>query len=137
MTWAALALASVSTVLGAAITLLGQRVGNRAATELEARSKREEVMRTLRWAAELAVSNDARESLLGIQELEALRKWERLNAVDEGFIDAALDVTVEGPRQIIQESAGDVRVLFEAGPNAAGETTVPSQEGGQGEEPDI
>lgn len=136
-TWAALTLGFGSPALGAAIALLGQRVGNRAATELEARSKREEVMRTLRWAAELAVSNDARGSLLGTHELQALRKSKLLSAVEEGFIYAALEVVIEDPRQTISDSAEEIEVILEGGTNVTEETAVPSEAGGQRGEANI
>jgi hypothetical protein len=94
-------------------------------------------MRNLRWAAELAVSNETAKSRLGLQELEALRDSELLTDVEQGFIDAALKVTIEIPHQAIVQSAGEVKVILEADANAAGETPVPSEEGGQGEESEI
>jgi hypothetical protein len=124
-------------VLTAATAFLGQYFGRRATGELEARSRREEVMRNLRWAAELAVSNETAKSRLGLQELEALWTSELLTDVEQGFIDAALKATIEIPRQAIAQSAGEVKVILEADANAAGETPVPSEEGGQGEEAEI
>jgi hypothetical protein len=136
-TWAALTLAFGLPVLTAATAFLGQYFGRRATGELEARSRREEVMRNLRWAAELAVSNETAKSRLGLQELEALWTSELLTDVEQGFIDAALKATIEIPRQAIAQSAGEVKVILEADANAAGETPVPSEEGGQGEEAEI
>jgi hypothetical protein len=135
--WAVLTLGFGLPVLGAVTALLGQYLGRRATWELEDRSKREEVMRILRWAAELAVSNDAGKSRLGLQELEALRDSKLLTSVEQGFIDAALKATIEIPRQAIDQSAEDVNVVLEADANDGGETPVPSEEGEQGEEADI
>ena len=77
-------------------------------------------MRSLRWAAELAVSNDAAKSRLGVQELQALRDSKLLTLVEQGFIDAALRATIEIPRKAIDQSAGEVNVILEADANAAG-----------------
>jgi hypothetical protein len=136
-TWAVWTLAFGSPTLTAVIALLGHYFGHRAARDLEARSKREEVMRNLRWAAELAVSNDAAKARLGIQELEALRDSKMLTPIEQAFIYAALDVTIEVPRQAIAQSTKDVEVVLKASANVAGETLVSSKEGEQGEETDI
>jgi hypothetical protein len=135
--WVVWTLAFGSPALTAVIAFLAQYFGRRAAWELEARSRREEVMRSLRWAAELAVSNDAAKSRLGVQELQALRDSKLLTLVEQGFIDAALRATIEIPRKAIDQSAGEVNVILEADANAAGETPVPSEEGGHGGEAEI
>ncbi len=88
-------------------------------------------MRTLRWAAELAVSNDARKSRLGVQELHALRKSDLLSSVEEDFVDAALEVTIKPARQAIIDSGEEAEVIFELDPNAGGKTFVLSEEGEQ------
>lgn len=119
------------------LTILAQYFGRRGMLELEARSRREEVMRNLRWAAELGVSNDAAKSLLGIKQLEVLRESKLLTNVEQEFIDAALKVAVQDPHEAIAQAAGEVNVIVEVGANAAGETPVPSEEGEQGEEADV
>jgi hypothetical protein len=136
-TWAVLVLGFGAPALAAGIALLGHYFGYRAAGELEARSKREEVMRSLRWAAELSVSNDAAKSLLGIRQLKALRDSELLTPVEQRFIDAALNATIEIARAAITRSGEDVQVIREADANAAAETTVPSEEGKHGEGAEI
>jgi hypothetical protein len=130
--WAALTLGFALPALTAVTALAGSYFGRRATGELEVRSKREEVMRILRWAAELAVSNDAGKSLLGLQELEALRDSELLTQVEQRFIDAALRAAIAIPRQEIVESTEAVNVIFEVEANAAEETPVPSEEGEEG-----
>jgi hypothetical protein len=136
-TWAVWTLSFGSPTLTAVIAFLGYYFGHRAARDLEARSKREEVMRNLRWAAELAASNDAAQARLGIQELKALRDSKMLSPIDQGFVYAALDATIEIPRQAIAQSAKDAEVIVNASANVAGETIVSSEEGDLGEEADI
>jgi hypothetical protein len=85
-------------------------------------------MRNLRWAAELAASNDAAKARLGVRELMELRDSKMLTPIEQGFVYAALDVTIKFPRQAIAQSAGDVEVLVDPTTNAAGETLVSSEE---------
>jgi hypothetical protein len=113
---------------------LGQFYGRRAATELEARSRREEVLRNLRWAAELAVSEDRDKSALGIEELGALRDYsEILSRTEAGFIAAALRVATQGPREAIGESGGDYKIVRDTDTDAIEGGDVSSEEG---EEPE-
>lgn len=135
-TWAVWTLSFGSPAVTAVIAVLGHYFSHRAARDLEARSKREEVMRNLRWAAELAASNDAAKARLGVQELKALRDSKMLTPVEQGFVYAALDATIKVPRQVIAQYAEDVEVVVEAGTNVAGETLVSSEEG-HGEEANI
>jgi hypothetical protein len=93
-------------------------------------------MRILRWAAELAVSNDAAKARLGVQELKALRDSKMLTRVEQAFIYAALEVTVEGARQAITQSGEDAEVV-KTSANVSEETLVSSEEAGPGEETDI
>jgi hypothetical protein len=111
------------------IAMLAQYFSHRATRELEIRSKREEVLRNLRWAAELAVSEDVAKARLGIQELQALRNSKMLSPSEEGFIDAALLAAVEVPRQLIVESAGDIEVVVVTDPDVTWEPPVSSEEG--------
>ena len=136
-TWAVWTLGFFLPVFTAAIAFLGHYLGVRAARELEARTRREENMRILRWAAELAVSNDAAKARLGVQELEALRASEMLTSAEQGFIYAALAATIEIPLQAIAQSARDVEVVVDLNANTSGEIPVSSEEGEQGEETDI
>lgn len=56
-TWAVWVLSFGSPALAFAGVMIGQAIARRGATELEFQSKREEVMRILRWATKLAVSD--------------------------------------------------------------------------------
>jgi hypothetical protein len=78
--------------------------------ELETRSRREETLRNLRWAAELAVSDDDRTAQLGVAELNALAESDLLDESQQLFIDAALDSVIEEPEDEIDESEEDVDV---------------------------
>lgn len=94
-TWAIYLLGFGSPVLAFAGGALGPLVTRKGDTELEARSKREEVMRNLRWAAELAVSDEENTSRLGVAELRALAASPLLDAEEQGFIDAALRTVIK------------------------------------------
>jgi hypothetical protein len=56
---------------------------------------REETMRLLRWAAELAVDPSARRNRLGVAALGALERSELLQADDQEVISSLLDSVVE------------------------------------------
>jgi hypothetical protein len=88
--WLLIAVAVGTPALAFLGTLLGTRATRRGATELETRSKREETMRTLKWAAELAVAGDPAKADLGLRELRALGDSMLLDPEQQTFIDAAL-----------------------------------------------
>jgi hypothetical protein len=103
-TWAIYLLGFGSPVLAFVGGALAPLVTRKGDTELEARSKREEVMRNLRWAAELAVSDVENTSRLGVAELRALAASPLLDAEEQGFIDAAL-------LTVIKDAAAEVEAL--------------------------
>jgi hypothetical protein len=70
--------------------LIGSRIARKSDVELETRSRREETMRTLKWAAELAVSGDEARADLGLRELHALQGSALLDPEQRTFIAAAL-----------------------------------------------
>jgi hypothetical protein len=100
-------------VLAFLAVLIGQAVTRRGAKEQETRSKREEVMRILRWAAELAVSDDQAHSRLGVAELGALLGSELLDEEEKDFVQAALEAVVRVPAERIEQLGGDVQVVAE------------------------
>lgn len=110
-TWAVWALSFGSPAITLVVAFVGQYLTRRVAQDLEARSKREEFLRNLRWAGELAVSGDEPKARLGIQQLQALRSSRMLSSAEEGLIDAALRAAVEAPRQAITQAPGDVEVV--------------------------
>ena len=102
-TWAVWAV-SLGTPISAFVgVLLGQLVTRKGAQELEKRSKREETMRLLRWAAELAVSEEPRMNSLGVAELGALLTSDLLDDTEKGFVEAALADVYEEPEAALDE----------------------------------
>lgn len=94
-TWAVYALGFGTPGTALAGVLIGQLLGRRDAKEVEKRSRREQVMRTLEWAAELSISEDEATSRLGLGQLRALAE-SNLNDKDvRAFVDAALDAVVK------------------------------------------
>jgi hypothetical protein len=82
------------TVLGA---LFGHWLGRRATKEADDRAKREELMRTVRWAAEqVAGGNDVARSI-AIKTVGAVEASGLLQDGDQAFIDAILQATVAEP----------------------------------------
>lgn len=132
---AALAIISVGFLyfIIVAAVLLQRRV---AARDLKARAKREGMMRNLRWAAELAVSNDPAKARLGVRELTVLLDSGILTPVELGLIDAALSAAIEIPR-LIAQSASDVEVVVETGGNVSEETLLSPEETEEEDETDI
>jgi hypothetical protein len=133
-TWAVWTLSFGSPAITAAIAVLAQYFSHRDAGQLETRSEREEVMRILRWASELAVSEDRGKARLGIQELRALRDYKMLASSEEEFIDAALRAAIEVPLEAIARSGGEVEVIVTPDPDVVGESPVSSEEEGEGQE---
>jgi hypothetical protein len=116
-----------SPLLSFAGVLITVRIVRRGARELEIRSKREEVMRDLRWAAELAVADDEDHARLGVAELRALADSEMLDESQQLFIDAALQAVVKVPAEEIEQLGGDdVQVIETPSLPAGQEARVPS-----------
>ena len=65
-----------------------------AAKANEKRARREELMRQVRWAAELAISGDPRRAQLGVDQLDALERSPLFTEADKVFIDAAMTSVV-------------------------------------------
>ena len=62
------------------------------------------MLRNLRWAAELAVSDDEGKAPLGLAELQALADSDLLEAGQKLFIDAALEAVVREPEEELEEA---------------------------------
>jgi hypothetical protein len=102
--------------------IVGHVLTRRGTRELEKRSKREETMRNLRWAAELAVSEDDRAAQLGVAQLNALAESDLLDDSQQLFVDAALDSVLQVPLEEIEEAGEDARVIQLVGPFEEGIT---------------
>lgn len=104
-TWLAIVLAVGTPVLTFGGVLLANRVSRKGDEETETRSLREETMRTLRWAAELALDDDPKRALLGVKELEALEVADMLDEEQQVFVTAAHQAVVAEPESTIDELA--------------------------------
>jgi hypothetical protein len=87
--------------------LIAQLMTRKGAQELEVRSKREETMRNLRWAAELAVKEDDRMAELGVSQLAVLLDSDLLDEAEKVFVEAALDAVYENPEVELDELEGE------------------------------
>src|SRR3954464_8439501 len=89
-------IATLSTPLMAFGGALSGVVLNRRATkELEMRSRREEAMRNLRWAAELAARDDDARFKLRVKQLSVLGGSGLMTTEQQAFVDVALAAVLE------------------------------------------
>ena len=72
----------------------GQVLSRRGARELDVRWRREETMRLLRWAAELAVDSDVGRGGVGLAALDALGRSELVQEEDTSIVLAVLDAVL-------------------------------------------
>lgn len=110
-TWAVYVISFGSPLLAFLGVLVGSWLTRRTAKELESRSRREETMRTLRWAAELAASDKPNMAQLGVAELVALAESDLLDDSQKVFVDAALE-------SVVQEVAEEIDEIEAAGNEA-------------------
>jgi len=89
-TWAVYAVAFGTPASAFSGVRISGLFGRRSAAELEHRSRREEVMRLMRWSAELAMDSDPRRSQLGVEQLVALARSDLLGDAEKLFVDAAV-----------------------------------------------
>lgn len=101
--WAVFAVSFGSPLLAFLGVLLAQVIGRKGANELETRSKREETLRTMRWAAELSASQEDQLADLGVAELEALLGSDLLEESEKVFVEAALSAVYEDPEEQLNE----------------------------------
>jgi hypothetical protein len=103
--WVAVVIAVGSPLLAFAGVLVAQWLTRRTAHESEIRWRREETMRMLRWAAELAADGDPARKKVGVAALDALDDSEMLQRDDQALISAVLEVLVT--RRAQEYRAGD------------------------------
>jgi len=116
--WAVFAVSFGSPVLAFLGVLVAQLIGRKGAKELETRSKREETMRNLRWAAELAVSADPAKSGLGVSQLNALGDSDMLDEGQQLFVGAALEAVIEDAAEEVEQAGRDAEVVRAPAPLA-------------------
>jgi hypothetical protein len=119
--WMAYAVALGTPVLAFLGAMGGHLITRRGAKELETRSRREQLMETLQWAAELAISDDEAKARLGLLELHALSDSDLSNPEIQTFVDAALEAVVA---DVAEEVEGDPDAEIEPQENAANPGTA-------------
>jgi hypothetical protein len=134
--WALFTVAFGSPILAFLGVLLAQVLTRKSATELEARSKREETMRILRWAAELAVSPDDRMADLGVAQLVALLTSDLLDDSEKVIVEVALDAVYEDPEAELTQLGEDAEVIQLVATDDIGLTDEVNVEVSSSEEPD-
>lgn len=103
-TWFAVAVAIVGPLLLLIGVLIGHRVTRVGARELDDRARREELLRSVRWAAEQAVAENPRAGVLGIATLRAMGSLPLLQTpADQAFIDAVVDAVLAEPAEVYRE----------------------------------
>lgn len=90
-------------MLAFAGALLGVALSLRSARDLERRSVREETMRNVRWASELAVAPERRAEL-GVAQLRALDSSAKLETFEQAMINAALTTMEPGAEEAEEET---------------------------------
>jgi hypothetical protein len=128
-TWAVYSLGFGTPVLAFAGGLVSQLITRRGAVELDKRSKREEVMRVLRWAAELGVAADEGKARLGRAQLETLLDSELLDEKERDFVQVALEATLaRAVEQIEQAGEGAQAIVIIDAAGATDTLDVSSKE---------
>jgi ribosome assembly protein YihI (activator of Der GTPase) len=110
-TWAVYAVSIGTPVLAFVGVLIGHLFLRKGANELDVWRRREETMRMLRWASELAVSDDDAKARMGVAALAALSGSELLQEEDQQLVDAVLDSVLEEPLEEIEAAGDDVSVI--------------------------
>lgn len=87
--------------------LIGHLVSRKGATELDTWQRREETMRMLRWAAELAVTARPSTAWMGLAALEALTTSELLQPADRALVDLVARSVVRSSLREYREDYGD------------------------------
>lgn len=125
-TWAVWVVSLGSPLGAVAGVVVSNWVARRIAGETETRSKREETMRTLRWAAELATSDDEAKAALGVAQLQALAGSAMNDEQQQAFVDAALAQLVSEPQAAIEqaEAAGEETEVLLGGAHLSGRVSV-------------
>jgi hypothetical protein len=100
--WALFAVGFGTPIIGLSGVLVGQMLVHTDAVEEDHRGRREELMRTIRWAAEKAVDPDPKTAELGVVALRALGSSPLLQPEDQDFIDAVTGAVVAPAVEAVQ-----------------------------------
>ncbi|MGQ0846293.1 MAG: hypothetical protein ACT4QF_19390 [Sporichthyaceae bacterium] len=103
--WIGVAAALGIPLLAFAGSVAGQLLSRRDARDLDVRWQREETMRLLRWAAELAVDPAQDRKVVGLAALTSLGGSQLLQPVDQALVRGVLDSVVGRARRRYDEDA--------------------------------
>lgn len=120
-TWTAVVVAVVTPLLAFAGSLLGSWWARRSALELDRWRRREETMRLLRWAVELATERAQDKRKAGITAINALSDSELLQREDRELVAAVTRSLLPDSIQAYDET-GDV-VVRDDGPSVGATRT--------------
>lgn len=85
----------------------------------------------LRWASELAASEESVQATLGVATLDALSSSPWLHEEDQKLIDVVLDLLLNEDSRAYREATGaQILALEPHGGSAAGRTDLPAPKGG-------
>lgn len=99
----------IGALIGVGITVAVMR---KNANDALRTAEHEERMRSLRWAAELAVSEVDAEARLGILELEKLGTDPAIGPREQELIDGALEAAQYDDKLALANAAPDAEVVF-------------------------
>ena len=99
----------ISAFIGVVITVI---VTRKNAKDALRKADHEEQMRSLRWAAELAVSEVDAQARLGVLQLEKLGTDPAIDERDQELIDAALEAAQYDDILALESAAPDAEVVF-------------------------
>ncbi len=116
--WLAIFLSLATPLFAFLGAIAGHWWARRSATELDTWHHREETMRLLRWAVELAAGADDPRAWVGIATLSALRSSELLQPEDLELVAAVTDAVLAEPAQAYAEltegiAPDDVEIIEE------------------------
>lgn len=92
--WVGAAAAVGIPLLAFAGSVAGQVLSRRDALALDVRWRREETMRLLRWASELAVASEPGRVRVGVATMRALGGSELMQRHDQVIVDSVLDAVL-------------------------------------------
>lgn len=91
--------------------VLGHWLSRRAARELEARSRREQLLSAMQWAAELAVDTDEAKAVLGVEMLLAMVDSQLSDPTTDALVDAALRAVVGSVADEVEQNP-DAEIVY-------------------------
>ncbi|MCU1656483.1 MAG: hypothetical protein JWO57_1139 [Pseudonocardiales bacterium] len=110
-TWAVWAISFGSPIAAVTGATFGPLLLRRGAMELEARSRRELLVKQMTWAAELAVDPDPRKAKLGVSHLADLADSELSDADTARFVRTTMATVIADVREQAEQAGDDLRIV--------------------------